>query len=385
MHQSFKIYNQIFIRLIIILLGTGFAIFIFLNRLIFTSLFIFFIDIMLIVEMHFYVKNVFSIYDKTISSILQNDFTADYSKHRSYNIYPDLFHLYENLKTKEKERVSKDIVYRSILNNIESGIIILQKKENDWDIFLMNNYFSRHFNVPKVSKWKYLKNQLPSLCAIIEEQNFQEIKTALEIRVNQQDNQTFALQTSRSEIYNQDYFIVLLDSIQNVIEKKEKEAWINLMKVISHELLNSITPIRSLSQNLQDLVQQEIISEDDLDDMKNSVATMLRRSDHLQQFVESYRKLAMLPSPKKKKVSLQQLIENSFQIMNPLFKKEQIEVINTVSFNHWLQIDAQQIEQVLINLFTNCIFALKEISKKEITISAEVKEKRTFIQISDNA
>jgi len=129
MHQSFKIYNQIFIRLIIILLGTGFAIFIFLNRLIFTSLFIFFIDIMLIVEMHFYVKNVFSIYDKTISSILQNDFTADYSKHRSYNIYPDLFHLYENLKNKEKERVSKDIVYRSILNNIESGIIILQKKK----------------------------------------------------------------------------------------------------------------------------------------------------------------------------------------------------------------------------------------------------------------
>ncbi len=384
MHQLFKIYNQIFIRLIIILLGTCFAIFIFQNGLIFSSLFIFFIDAMLIVEMHFFVKNVFSIYDKTISSILQNDFTADYSKHRLYNIYPDLFHLYENLKNKEKERVSKDIVYRSILNNIESGIIILQKKENDWDIFLMNNYFSKHFNVPKVSKWKYLKNQLPSLCAIIEEQNFQEIKTALEIRVNQQDNQTFALQTSRSEIYNQDYFIVLLDSIQNVIEKKEKEAWINLMKVISHELLNSITPIRSLSQNLQDLVQQETISEDDLDDMKNSVAAMLRRSDHLQQFVESYRKLAMLPSPKKEKVSLQQLIENSFQIMNPLFKEEQIDVINTVSFNHWLQIDAQQIEQVLINLFTNCIFALKQISKKEITISAEVKEKRIFIQISDN-
>jgi hypothetical protein len=58
--------------------------------------------------------------------------------------------------------------------------------------------------------------------------------------------------------------------------------------------------IRSLSQNLQDLVQQETISAEDLDDMKSSVTTMLRRSDHLQQFVESYRKLAMLPSPKNK-------------------------------------------------------------------------------------
>ena len=384
MHRSFKIYNQLFLRMLFIILGAGFAIFIFQNKLIFTSLFAFFIVLLLIFEMHIYVKNVFSIYHRTIGSILKNDFTADYSKHKAYHNHPDLFHLYESLKNKQNEQFSKDIVYRSILNNIESGIIILQKEENDWNIFLMNDYFSRHFNVPKVSKWKYLKNQLPSLCTIIEEQGFQEIKMALEIRVNQQDNQTFALQTSRSEIYNQDYFVVLLDSIQNVIEKKEKEAWINLMKVISHELLNSITPIRSLSQNLQDLVQQESISANDLDDMKNSVSTMLRRSDHLQQFVESYRKLAMLPSPKKEKVSLQQLIENSFQIMSPLLKKEQIEVVNTISFNNWLQIDSQQIEQVLINLFTNCIFALKETAKKEITIAAELKEKRIFIQISDN-
>ena len=175
-----------------------------------------------------------------------------------------------------------------------------------------------------------------------------------------------------------------MDSIQNVIEKKEKEAWINLMKVISHELLNSITPIRSLSQNLQDLVQQETISAEDLDDMKSSVATMLRRSDHLQQFVESYRKLAMLPSPKKEKIELLKLIENSFQIMASLFKKEQIEVINTITFDRWLNIDPQQMEQVLINLLTNCIYALKDTEKKQIVISAEVKEKRTFIMITDN-
>ena len=152
------------------------------------------------------------------------------------------------------------------------------------------------------------------------------------------------------------------------------------MKVISHELLNSITPIRSLSQNLQDLVQQETISAEDLDDMKSSVATMLRRSDHLQQFVESYRKLAMLPSPKKQKISLQQLIENSFQIMSPLFKKEQIEVINIISFNHWLQIDSQQIEQVLINLFTNCIFALKELQKKRLLFQQKPKKRESLFK-----
>ncbi|MFE3872097.1 sensor histidine kinase [Flavobacterium sp. ZS1P70] len=324
------------------------------------------------------------LYDRTITSILQNDFTSDFSKHKSYQNYSILFKLYETLKNKENEQVSKDIVYRSILNTIETGIIILQKEGNDWNIFLMNDFFAKHFDVPKVSKWKYLKNHLPALCEIIEKQDFQEIKTSLEIRVNQQDTQTFVMQTSSSEIYKQHYFIVLLDSIQNVIEKKEKEAWINLMKVISHELLNSITPIRSLSQNLQDMVQQETISAEDLDDMKSSVATMLRRSDHLQQFVESYRKLAMLPSPKKEKTELLQWIENGFQIMAPIFKKEQIEVINTIAFDHRLNVDMQQMEQVLINLFTNCIYALANAEKKQIIISAEVKEKRIFIMITDN-
>jgi nitrogen fixation/metabolism regulation signal transduction histidine kinase len=383
MFRSLKTYQLLFLRLIFILSVAGISIFIFQKGLLFSALFGLLVLFLLLVEMYFYIKKAFLIYDRTIASILQNDFTSDFSKHKSYQNYSSLFKLYETLKNKENEQVSKDIVYRSILNTIETGIIILQKEGNGWNIFLMNDYFSKHFNVPKVSKWKYLKNHLSALCEIIEQQDFQEIKTSLEIRVNQQDTQTFVMQTSRSEIYNQDYFIVSLDSIQNVIEKKQKEAWVNLMKVISHELLNSITPIRSLSQNLQELVQQETISAEDLDDIKSSVATMLRRSDHLQQFVESYRKLAMLPSPKKEVIELSKLIENSFQIMSPLFKKEQIEVINTITFDRRLHIDPQQMEQVLINLFTNCIYALSNAEKKQIIISAEVKEKRIFIMITD--
>ncbi|MGO4906063.1 sensor histidine kinase [Flavobacterium sp. W20_MBD1_R3] len=384
MFKSWKIYHLLFVRLLFIILTAGISFYLFQRGLVFTAFFGALVIFTLLVEMYFYVKQAFLLYDRTITSILQNDFTSDFSKHKSYKNYSNLFKLYQNLKNKQNEEVSKDIIYHSILNNIETGIIILQKQGNDWNIFLMNNYFSKHFNVPKVSKWKYLKNQLPSLCEVIEKQNFQEIKAALEIRVNQQDRQTFVLQTSRSEIFNQDYFIILLDSIQNVIEKKEKEAWVNLMKVISHELLNSITPIRSLSQNLQDLVQQETISLEDIEDMKSSVATMLRRSDHLQQFVESYRKIAMLPSPKKEKIELSKLIENSLQVMIPLFQEEQIDVANKIAFKLLLNVDPQQMEQVLLNLLTNCIYALKETEKKHIVISAEVKEKRTFIRISDS-
>ncbi|PKP15255.1 MAG: histidine kinase, partial [Bacteroidetes bacterium HGW-Bacteroidetes-23] len=259
-----------------------------------------------------------------------------------------------------------------------------QKSPEDWNIFLMNDYFSSHFMVPKVSKWMYLKNQLPSLCEIIEERNFEELKTSLQIRVNKEDAQTFMLQASKTKAYNQEYYIVLLDSIQKVVEKKEKEAWINLMKVISHELMNSITPIRSLTQNLNELMQQDSLSKDDLDDIKESVSTMIHRSNHLQNFVESYRKIAMLPSPKKEKTELNQLMKNALQLMNQLFKKENIIIKNTISFNRWIMVDSLQMEQVLINLLTNSLYALEGKDEKIIEISAEQKNKRLFISISDS-
>lgn len=384
MFRKFRTYQLLFLRLIAIVAGIEISLYFFKKELLFTGVFGLFIVFLMIREMYFYVRNFVLLYDKTIASILQNDFTSDFTKHKFNKSYDDLFQLYDILKNKQNEQVSKDIIYRSILNNIETGIIILQKQDSDWDVFLMNEYFSSQFNVPKVSKWKYLKNQLPSLCEIIEEDDFQEIKTSVEISINEQNKQTFVLQASRTEIFEKDYFIILLDSIQNVVEKKEKDAWVNLMKVISHELLNSITPIRSICQNLQDLVEQDSLSAEDLEDVKNSVETMLRRSDHLQKFVEGYRKLAMLPSPKKEKIELHELIENGIQVMNPLFKENGIEVVNEIGFKRWIEVDAQQIEQVLINLLTNCIHALKNVPQKKIFISAEAKENRTFIRITDN-
>ncbi|MDL2142604.1 HAMP domain-containing sensor histidine kinase [Flavobacterium tructae] len=383
MFQTFQTYKLLFLRLILIVLMIEISFYFFKTNLFFTGIFGLFVVFLLVREMYFYTRNFILLYNKTISSILQNDFSSDFSQHKYNKNYHELFLLYDTLKSKQNEQISKDIVYRSILNTIESGIIILQKEEREWNIFLMNDHFSSHFNVPKVSKWKYLKDQLPSLCEVIEADDFQEVKTSLEIRVQEQNMQTFVLQASRTEIFGKDYFIVLLDSIQNVVEKKEKDAWVNLMKVISHELLNSITPIRSICQNLQDLVEQDTMSAEDLDDVKNSVETMLRRSDHLQKFVEGYRKLAMLPTPKKEKADLQLLMHNCLQIMAPLFREKGIEVVNTITSKHWINIDSQQIEQVFINLLTNCIYALKDATEKTVTVSAEFKENRAFIKITD--
>jgi len=382
--KSLKLYQLLFVRLLLILLATAFAFLFYHNGLIYTAIFCGIIFLLLFASLFSFIQKTFLFYDKTISAILNNDFTTDFSRYSSFKNYKNLFELYNKLKDKQNEQVSKEMVYSSILNSIETGVIILHKQQEEWDIFLMNDYFSKHFTVPKVSKWRYLKTHIPQLCSVIEERNFDEMKTSLQIRIDRQDNQTFILQTSKTKTYEQEYYIILLDSIQKVIEKKEKDAWLNLMKVISHELMNSITPIRSLTQNLNELIQRPALSKEDMEDIRQSINTIIHRSDHLQHFVESYRKLAMLPSPDKQYTELKDLIEGTLLLLQPLFKNDNIRITNAIDSNRRLFVDRLQLEQVVINLLTNSIYAVKDKADKHITITSEYRNNRVFIIISDN-
>ncbi|HRB70481.1 MAG TPA: HAMP domain-containing sensor histidine kinase [Flavobacterium sp.] len=387
MTQSWKIHHAFFIRLLVLLVLLGSCIVLFQKQLYYTLFGFVFFGILLTLEMYYFIRNAFLFYDKTITAILQQDYSASYSDAYKTGNYSKLHQLYETLKERRNEQTSKELVYRTILNNIDSGVLILEKKDAEWGIFLMNDYFSNQFTVPKVSKWHYLKKQIPSFCSAIEQFDFQEVKTSVQIRANADaEFQTFRLQASLSKSYNTEYYIIFLDSIQKVIEKKEKEAWINLMKVISHELLNSLTPIRSLSQNLQEIVDQDALSSEDLEDIRLSLSTIINRSDHLQFFVDNYRKLAMLPSPQKEKTGLQSLVKSCVDTMMPLFKTHGISVHNKIDFDRWLYVDRNQLEQVILNLLTNSMYALTGDStdSKVIELSASVANNRLFIVISDN-
>lgn len=384
MPKSLSLYLQIFIRLCIILTCAFFTIYLFYSTYIYTALLGALFTFLLLAEAFTFIKNSFTLYNRVIAAILNNDFSADFTNREHSRNYNSLFKLYEQLKHKQGELESKDLIYRSILNNIETGILILENTPNEkWAIFLMNDYFSKYFAAPKVSAWEHLKKHLPSLCTIIEDFRFENLKTPVQIQVGKQELQTFILQTSRTKAFNKDYYIIMLDSIQNVVEKREKEAWINLMKIISHELMNSLTPIRSLSQNLKEYTNQDILSSEDINDLRGSVDTIIKRSDHLQLFVDNYRKLAMLPSPKKEWVVLQELITNSLDIMSPLLKKEKISVENHIKSGNRIFADKLQMEQVFINLITNSIYALSEVSDKKIALNSELKNNRLFITISD--
>lgn len=385
MFKSSSIFISVFIRFLLVLGLLVTIVYLLTNKLYFTSILLVLITLLVFIESLYSVQRYFSFYDKTLTAILNNDFSADFSKIKKKNSYASLLSVYEKLKNNQEEILSKEIIYNTILNEVDTGILILNKTENNWKVNLLNNYLATYLEIPKVTKWTYLKRLAPKLCEVVENANFKEFKTTVEIQVKKQEKQTFVMQISNTKIYNNEFVIILLESVQKLVEKKEKEAWVNLMKVISHELLNSLTPIQSLSQNMYETLENSIVlSNEDFNDIKQSAYTMVNRSNHLQQFVEGYRTLAMLPIPEKKSVSLKKIIANCVNTMQPVFKKENIKINNNFTDDYVLFVDEKQLEQVLINLLTNSVYALENTAKKTIIISSELKGSRFQIHISDN-
>ena len=138
-----------------------------------------------------------------------------------------------------------------------------------------------------------------------------------------------------------------------VLERNEMEAWQKLIRVLTHEIMNSITPIISLSETLS----EREMTEKNYPVMRQGMQTIHRRSKGLLEFVENYRKLTRLPAPVRRPVSIRELLQD----LKKLFSEEYIH-IELPETDRTLQIDRIQIEQVLINLIKN---AKEACSKKE--------------------
>lgn len=377
------IHKVVFIRMMILLALVLIATIAYSNELIYSVVFIGFCICCILIESYFTIQKSYQNIDRLVTAMLHEDYSLLSSNKQNNSTLESLQNLYQKLYNNQKENESKELVYLNILNNIESGIIILKQEQDTWKMFLINDYFSNYFSIPKIHTWKNFSKLLPNLASHIEQLDFKESKSTLEIQLENQDKQTFMLQTSLTKSTGSNYYIVLLDLIQNVLEKKEKDAWINLMKVISHELMNSLTPIHSLAYNIQEITAQKMLSEEDRDDLDLSIKTIINRSNHLQHFIDNYRKLTMLPSPIKQIVNAKDVIQSSIETMRPLLKTHNIQLQTNVTKDQYMNWDAAQIEQVFINLLTNSIHSLKHSDKKIITISSYEKNNRFWIEICD--
>ena len=323
--------------------------------------------------------------EKIITSIRRKDFTLFPKEDDTNELKNEAVKLYYQAKNENTQLTSFKLLYENILAKQEIGFLILNKTttKNDWNVFFCNPAFLNILQVPKYNDWEFYKEKSPNFYDLIESTNYRDSQEFIDISVKESSKQSFSIRTTRIESPDQIFCVVSLESVQKIIDKKEKLAWNNLMKVISHELLNTLTPVNSLIQNLEYLAQQDELNKDDQDEMKGSLQIINSKSQQLLHFIDSYRQVAELPKPKKTLFNLKTTIENVLQIFGSEFKSKNIKTFLNISDIN-LNADEKMVERVLVNLLTNSMHALSHSEKKEISIETQYLNNRTVIKIQDS-
>ncbi len=276
--------------------------------------------------------------------------------------------------------------FKNIVQHVGIGILTFNK---EGAIQTMNTTAKRLLRVDKVEKLDDLREVDNSLV-----DSFLKLKTGGRelLRLKMGDEtlylSLYAIElTLRGEVMK----LISMSNIQSELEEKEMEAWQNLVRVLTHEIMNSVTPISSLAGMVEGELEEKlnksdlILKKEEAEDMYLSIQTIGKRSAGLIKFVKEFRNLTHVPKPNITEVIVKDLLDE----MAMLHKKELADhgiaiSVDLSSHGLLIQADKTMIEQVLINLIKNAIQAFDAQLEKKIQLSAYDNEGHVIISVKDN-
>jgi two-component system, NtrC family, nitrogen regulation sensor histidine kinase NtrY len=294
----------------------------------------------------------------------------------------------EVLEAFRKARTEKEEHWQylnTIVQQVRTGILSF---DPDGNVQLMNPIAKRFVGIINMKNVNELKDTNPNLYkALIEVQSG---KSTLYKSGNEF---LLTLQATELRIRGNTVKLVTLQNIQTELQKQELESWQNLTRVLRHEIMNSITPISSLTSTLREILDHELtkkehhyeLKTEGAEDLREGLTTIESRSKGLIKFIDAYREYTSLPQPKTQRIRVAELLEKVAQLLKPELKK------TTIQFSYqcdseYLTIDADQemIEQVLINLIKNAMEALDNSSNAKIELKGTYADNRVLISVTDN-
>jgi nitrogen fixation/metabolism regulation signal transduction histidine kinase len=320
--------------------------------------------------------------EKLLLAIQKKDFSL-FPETDENSLVENAVKLYYQSKEEHLSHSSYKLLYEEILNQLEIGLMILSEKNNEWEVFYVNPVFLEILEIPKYNHWNLYEDKTPTFYKIIEQTRYENSQEFFDISINKNTKQSFSLRTKKVQNVKNRFCIISLESVQKIIEQKEKLAWNNLMKVISHELLNTLTPVNSLIQNLEYIANQDVIEKEDQQDMQESLMIINNKSKQLLNFVDDYRQVAELPKPVFKTISLTHIVESALNFLKPEFEKNNITIVNSLE-SQVVFADQKMIERCLINLYLNAIFAVSNTNQRVIKTEIKTINKRIILSVEDS-
>ena len=274
----------------------------------------------------------------------------------------------------------------TVVQHVNTGILSFDEEDN---IELINHVAKNLLQRPQIKNLRELEQYDIGLFNM-----FKNIETG-ERGLYRIDNRIqLAIHATELILRGQKIKLIAFQNIQTELQQKEIESWQNLTKVLRHEIMNSMTPIASLTSTLNDILTEElvqkddhfIISEDGIDDIHEGLKTIASRSQALIHFIDAYREYTSIPIPKKKDVLISELLEEINGLMKIDIRKTKTDFSFSVRpKNLKIHVDEEQIQQVLINLIKNAIEAVEAMPKGIVQITAGIdKKQKVFIEVVDN-
>ena len=317
-----------------------------------------------------------------LMNIKYDDFEAHYSSVKGEEAQEELTSAFNlitgKFRTIRQEKEAQYQYLHAIVENVDTGLICFD--DNDKTILmnkglqqlLRKSYFRDMESINKYNAALHdaIREVLPG------EQKL--VKLVVNSRILQLSLRKTILKFSDEALH--------LYAIQNIhaeLEQQEVESWQKLIRILTHEILNSITPVVSLAGMANEIIQtKEVLDSDEKDDIKKSIEAIERRSNGLLHFTETYRQLTKIPVPKFQTADPTVLMESVLMLFSKAIKDRSVEIITHFPANPiQAVIDPNLIEQVFINLIKNALEAMEDVEKPTITI-AIAKDLTGTIEIS---
>lgn len=294
----------------------------------------------------------------------------------------------DSYKEVEARKESQYQYFKLIIEHVSVGIISLNSKN---DVVLINHAAEQLLKVRHILTWAQLQDTRTPFTQTVD-YLLRGGRALAEVLI-EEDKKQFSVGVNPVLLMGEPYRIITFGDIRDEIEGKEIEAWHKLIRILTHEIMNSVTPLVSLTETMLMILAQEdgsqkplsALTEDDMADIRFSLKTIQKRSGGMLHFLNDYRQLTKIPVPKIEAVKIAALFETVTRLMQGEVNKHKVcLVVQPVIPEITLRADAELMEQVLINLLTNSLQALEGVQNPLIEIRAFTKDSRLIVEIADN-
>ncbi|MEK6782419.1 MAG: ATP-binding protein [Bacteroidota bacterium] len=327
-----------------------------------------------------------------LDSIEFDDLSASFKTNNQdpgvQKLHKELNEALAKLRISRKERDSEYQFFKNIVQHVGIGILTFKR---DGSIQIINSAAKRLLRVTKADSIEDLRKMSEPLV-----ESFLKLKTGGRelVRLKSGDEiiqlSVYAIELT---LRGEELKLISMSNIQSELEEKEMEAWQNLVRVLTHEIMNSVTPISSLAGIVEEDIKHKLeksnevsLKKEEAEDMYLSLQTISRRSEGLIRFVKEFRNLTHIPKPKLTEVGVKNLLEEMALLHKKELADHNVSISISVDPEHLaISADKNMIEQVLINLIKNAIQSFDEQADKRIDLTAFASEKgRAAISIKDN-